>query len=192
MKPDLGLPDIDSRFFIHSAPTVAAAGILSGMFEGIYLLESVLFPVAGVLVSIGVWKAGFSRYMGAISLLTGSILLAVIQPQQVFLVSIPFMLLMLSMLIFMDEKPGIVLAAVIAQLLDAFSTVIVIDSGGSEKMALPALFIDVMGSSGIYILKALVLAPFMVYALRNDSRYLSFLVYSAGLTLFFHNLAVTG
>jgi uncharacterized membrane protein len=181
----------DGKSLIAVLPVLGTAGLLSGYFEGVFLLESVTVPLLGLFASYLAIRRKRETLLGLVSLPIFLGLILFSRPDRMFLAVIPLALTSSVVVGFSGRKLAPVLSAVFAQLMDAVSTQVILAGGGTEKMLLPALTVELAGSTGIFMLKAVVLAPYMIYTLRNEEEgMVDFLVYSTGIILFFHNLAL--
>lgn len=183
------LSDVKAPDIVWSLPFLAIAGIFSGIYEGVFILESVLFPLVGILLPVLVQEKSRLSLAGK----SGFIVLGVL----IFLslVSVP-PVLMLSSIIAVSiyylsgDRFKPVVAGVLAQLMDGVSTIVVLAEGGTEKMLIPAYAIEVMGSGGIMVVKAAVLIPYVAYSFSTEDNWLDYFVYAAGVILLFHNMAL--
>lgn len=189
--PELGSEKLEAPDFLKVSHFLVIGGILSGVSEGFFILESFLFPLLAVSVSYLVIRRESQDFSLIITLPVMLFLTSArISVSEMIFMIFPAAVAALTVYI----SPGWlrkVLMAVSVQLLDALTTVLVLESGGEEKVFVSAYFLEIAGYTGLFILKALVLLPFMIYSVRRkDADLLEFLVYSAGIILVFHNLAL--
>lgn len=187
----IGPDTLDSVKALKAAPVLALGGIFSGLFEGQFLLESLFFPLIAVLLSWLLIARGYEDLSLLVSC-PSLIYLSSMYLAPVDLAALLFPVAVSGLTVYSSpEKVRLALMVVTVQLMDAISTVSVLHSGGSEKVLLSAFFLEIAGYTGLFMLKALVLMPYLIYSVKTeDTGLLDFLVYSAGIILVFHNLAL--
>lgn len=84
---------------------------------------------------------------------------------------------------------------VAAHYLDATSTFTALEFGAEEKHVLGRLFIDIFGSSGMFVLKTLVIIPVVLYIIRNfdgeEKTFYIFIITLLGLGIATRNILQT-
>lgn len=207
--------DLDREFFLSIAPYVFLGGATRSLKDA-NIVNTILLETPFIYVVFFIFTAGllalsqklediletsYYRVFGA----TGSIsLIAVLSLYRfenpfvftdVALIFVPISALIYFGTSLTDLENYVFSLPVIAHMFDASTSFVALGRGATEKHVLANYFIDLMGASGMFVMKSLVVIPATYYICTEidgkDRNYYLFLVATLGFALGTRNLIST-